>query len=368
MSALNVNFDYWKARKRNDLVDDGSDDYLSFPNVRGIHYTTKSLVHFPDLKKKFMKMGGGIQIDEKAQKLKDMLISSEGSLQKHDGTSHVFLDVQCRSSWLTSSLIPRPADIHLGIATAIFGRHVTEIHVDGGSPAFCYTILEGEKEWLFWKPGRSPLYQYRPPDYYVRTKVGDSIYGDCGWWHLVRTVSNGALHCGFDIIVPESITSFVLCSKLSRCSRRELEILHSDATIIAKTLTRTSYVFRTLRKRWDNSLIHWSDVQLLQRVYYSCVNGTAKRKKDGCCRRTKNYVTKRPKRGKSKTIRKSTFDRVWEFRCKCNRIDNGSTAVQCTRCSVWMHQRCVKSQLRRLSGTDFLCEHCEFLQRVLVEF
>ena len=291
---------------------------------------------------------------ESCRRAQQLLLKYKGvSLPNNSNVEPFMVDCPIRESWLASTKLPRKELGHLE-AVIIFGRKLTLPHVDTGATAFCYTIVKGEKEWLFWKPGDSPLLVDRAPDYVVRTRAGDSIFGPVGWWHAVKTISNGSIHVGITTICRMSLVSYVTSSKSLYKAGENVE---KEAKIILDFLNETypENQYKNFRKGEGPA---YQQVCKLA-AQYSC--GTTRRTSSGNKRRKRISQRDSKKRRQMQQGNATRHFEKWRVVCVCgiNRTnyDDGKPMVQCGGCSVWVHLECVVRPGTTIKS-QFNCKKC----------
>ena len=76
-----------------------------------------------------------------------------------------------------------------------FGHNKGGVHIEEECAAGWAQLVEGEKKWQMWPPGKKPN-QNTQPAYVFTQQAGNVVLTPSGWWHAVETVSNGAVLVG----------------------------------------------------------------------------------------------------------------------------------------------------------------------------
>ena len=349
---MDFDFELYKGKAKVIVTEESTVNAINFRTIDDV-----KILHKP-----MFKMKKDIVETLKAARSKnaqDTFIDTKNAIVKHNGVElstgeKPFLrDCPLRESWFSYRGVPKSkTGLYEGIFA--FGELVTPPHIDGGATAFCFTILKGEKEWLFWKPGKGVYGKDDSPDFYVKVKEGDTLFGPVGWWHAVRTISNGAIHVGKSDVCQQSIVNFLSSSTTLRKIGENLE---EESRIILRCLGE-SYA-RTERGQYkDNKGPAFARIKQLSAIV---TQGNSRRTASG--RRRVTRISQRENRKRrlkeNELIRKKVIGK--SFRCICKqKIDIGEDRqiIQCGGCEYWLHQICVFSQGQMATAKPYNCLDC----------
>ena len=356
-STQSLDFDYLISKCKMQVVEDVNCNPMGFKTLQELKLIKKPA---------FILKGDLISLVSKAYlmgqelslgKIQQYLCQYGGVALPIGVKSFSFVDCPIRKSWLQSSVFPRK-EINNFEAVFVFGSHITMPHVDQGAASFCYTTIHGVKEWIFWSPGPEPLSNNRDPDFYVKVEKGDTIFGLTGWWHAVRTISNGAIHIGTACISRQSILSF----KRSALSLKLLgEDIEKESQIILKTLREPYSVSPKCVYVEGGPAYH----RLCELAAKYC-GGTTRRSASGRKRRKK--IDSRVDKRRSRIG--SVLMHSWVVQCVCGKggrnYDDGLPMIVCLGCNVWVHLACVFTS-KASFASNFYCRKCKLVQNKIAK-